>query len=219
MPVQVDNDANLGALAEVTFGAAVGARYAVYVSIASGIGAGIVVDGRPYRGARGIAGEIGHLLIDADGRICRCGNRGCLETVASGPALRELMRASRGQDFTVGQVLDLAVAGDPGCRRAVADAGRSVGRALASVVSILGPEVVVVGGELSRAGDDLLVPLADAIRRFALPAATQELAVVRGALGDRANMLGALALVVTQSDHAVAARLVQAVDPAQPVGA
>jgi predicted NBD/HSP70 family sugar kinase len=219
MPVQVDNDANLGALAEVTFGAAVGARYAVYVSISSGIGAGIVVEGRPYRGARGIAGEIGHLLMDPDGRICRCGNRGCLETVASGPALLDLMRASRGEAFSLDQVLDLAAAGDSGCRRAIADAGRNVGRALASVVSILGPEVVVVGGELSRAGDDLLDPLAEAIHRFALPAATQELAVVRGALGDRANLLGALALVVTQSDHAVAARLVQAVDPAQPVEA
>ncbi len=219
MPVQVDNDANLGALAEVTFGAAVGARYAVYVSISSGIGAGIVVEGRPYRGARGIAGEIGHLLMDPDGRICRCGNRGCLETVASGPALLDLMRASRGEAFSLDQVLDLAAAGDSGCRRAIADAGRNVGRALASVVSILGPEVVVVGGELSRAGDDLLVPLIDAIRRFALPAATHQLAVVRGALGDRANLLGALALVVAQSDHAVAARLVQAVDPAHPVEA
>jgi predicted NBD/HSP70 family sugar kinase len=219
MPVQVDNDANLGALAEVTFGAAVGARYAVYVSISSGIGAGIVVEGRPYRGARGIAGEIGHLLMDPDGRICRCGNRGCLETVASGPALLDLMRASRGEAFSLDQVLDLAAAGDSGCRRAIADAGRNVGRAVASVVSILGPEIVVVGGELSRAGDDLLDPLAEAIRRFALPAATQELAVVRGALGDRANLLGALALVVTQSDHAVAARLVQAVDPAHAVEA
>jgi predicted NBD/HSP70 family sugar kinase len=129
------------------------------------------------------------------------------------------MRASRGEDFSLDQVLALAAAGDPGCRRAIADAGRAVGRALASVVSILGPQVVVVGGELSRAGDALLDPLTEAIHRFALPAATQELGVVRGALGDRANLLGALALVVAQSSHAVAARIVEAGDPAEPVGA
>ena len=87
LPVHVDNDANLGALAEVTLGAGRNARHAAYLQISGGIGAGLIVDGRPFRGAFGAAGEMGHIVVDDNGAICRCGNRGCLETVASGPAL------------------------------------------------------------------------------------------------------------------------------------
>ena len=97
LPVHLDNDANLGALAEVTLGAARDARNAVYVMISSGIGAGLIIDGRPYRGGGGMAGEIGHVLVDETGPICRCGNRGCLETFISGPALTDLLRRSRGE--------------------------------------------------------------------------------------------------------------------------
>ena len=91
-PVHLDNDANLGALAEVTLGAGRNVRSAAYMQMSSGIGAGLIVDGRPYHGHRGIAGEIGHVLVDEQGQICRCGNRGCLETLASGPALVALLR-------------------------------------------------------------------------------------------------------------------------------
>src|SRR5262249_8671411 len=94
LAVHIDNDANPGALAEVTLGAGRNARHACYVQISSGIGAGLIVDGRPYHGARGVAGEIGHVAVDEAGPICRCGNRGCLETLASGPALVSLLRTS-----------------------------------------------------------------------------------------------------------------------------
>jgi predicted NBD/HSP70 family sugar kinase len=209
-PAYVDNDANLGALAEVTLGAGRNARFAAYVSISSGIGAGIIVDGRPYRGHRGTAGEIGHFVVDPQGPICRCGNRGCLETLASGPALLRLVQASRDDrddELTVRQMIELARDGDAGCKRAIADAGQVVGGVVAGLVNLFSPEMVVIGGDLGEAGDLLLDPLREAVRRDALPAAATELRVVAGELGERANLLGALALVLMQSEHEVAARL------------
>jgi predicted NBD/HSP70 family sugar kinase len=206
-PAYVDNDANLGALAEVTLGAGRNASFAAYVSISSGIGAGIIVEGRPYRGHRGTAGEIGHFVVDPQGPICRCGNRGCLETLASGPALLRLVQASRDEELTVKQMIELARDGDAGCRRAIADAGQVVGRVVAGLVNLFSPEMVVIGGDLGEAGDLLLDPLREAVRRDALPAAAAELRVVAGELGERANLLGALALVLMQSEHEVAARV------------
>jgi predicted NBD/HSP70 family sugar kinase len=206
-PAYVDNDANLGALAEVTLGAGRNARFAAYLSISSGIGAGIIVDGRPYRGHRGTAGEVGHVVVDPQGPICRCGNRGCLETLASGPALLRLVQASRDDELTVKQMIELARDGDAGCRRAIADAGQVVGGVVAGLVNLFSPEMVVIGGDLGEAGDLLLDPLRERVRRDALPAAATELKVVAGELGERANLLGALALVLMQSEHEVAARV------------
>jgi predicted NBD/HSP70 family sugar kinase len=207
-PAYVDNDANLGALAEVTLGAGRNARFAAYVSISSGIGAGIVVDGRPYHGHRGTAGEIGHVVVDPQGPICRCGNRGCLETLASGPALLKLVQENRErQELSVRDMIELARDGDAGCRRAIADAGQVVGRIVAGLVNLFSPEMVVIGGDLGEAGDLLLDPLREAVRRNALPAAAEDLKVVAGELGERANLLGALALVLMQSEHEVAARV------------
>jgi predicted NBD/HSP70 family sugar kinase len=207
LPAYVDNDANLGALAEVTLGAGRNARFAAYLSISSGIGAGIVVDGRPYHGHRGTAGEIGHVVVDPQGPICRCGNRGCLETLASGPALLKLVQDSRDRELTVREMIELARDGDVGCRRAIADAGQVIGRVVAGLVNLFSPEMVVIGGDLGEAGDLLLDPLREAVRRNALPAAAEDLKVVAGELGERANLLGALALVLMQSEHEVAARV------------
>ncbi|HEX3278721.1 MAG TPA: ROK family transcriptional regulator [Thermoleophilaceae bacterium] len=207
LPAYVDNDANLGALAEVTLGAGRNARFAAYLSISSGIGAGIVVDGRPYHGHRGTAGEIGHVVVDPQGPICRCGNRGCLETLASGPALLKLVQDSRDTQLTVREMIELARDGDAGCTRAIADAGQVIGRVVAGLVNLFSPEMVVIGGDLGEAGDLLLDPLREAVRRNALPAAAEELRVVAGELGERANLLGALALVLMQSEHEVAARV------------
>jgi predicted NBD/HSP70 family sugar kinase len=207
VPTHVDNDANCGALAEVTLGAGRNARFAAYVSISSGIGAGIVVDGRPYRGHAGTAGEIGHVVVDPQGPICRCGNRGCLETLASSQALVDLVQPSRDGEIGVQDVVELARQGDPGCRRAIADAGRVVGGAIAGLVNLLSPEMVVIGGDLGEAGELLLGPLREAALRDALPAAASDLRIVAGELGERANLLGALALVLMQSEHEVAARV------------
>lgn len=205
MEVHLDNDANLGALAEVTQGAGRAARDAAYIQLSSGIGAGIIVDGLPYRGRYGTAGEIGHVLVDESGPLCRCGNRGCLETLASGPALVELLRAGRGERLTVRGMIELARDSDAGCRRVIGDAGRVVGRAVATLCNLFNPEMVVVGGDLSEAGELLLEPLRESIDRYALPAATRDLEVVAGELGERATLLGAVALVIAQSDHPLAA--------------
>jgi predicted NBD/HSP70 family sugar kinase/biotin operon repressor len=201
VPVLVDNDANLGALAEAAYGAGRGAQDLVYVMLSSGIGAGLILHGRLYRGSVGLAGELGHVPLDPDGPVCRCGNRGCLETAAAGPALVELLRRSHGEDLTVREMLRLARAGDRGCGRVLADAGRAVGSAVAVLCNVLNPSLLVVGGELASAGDLLLEGVRESIQRWALPSAADAMAVVPGALGDRAEVLGAVALVVSESDQ------------------
>jgi len=202
VPVVVDNDANLGALAELTHGAGRGATDLVYLKVSSGIGAGLILGGRLYRGWGGMAGELGHVLVDPEGDVCRCGNRGCLETTASTGALLDLLRRSHG-DLTVGAMLDLAHAGDLGCRRVIADAGRRVGAAAAFVFNVLNPQRLVVGGDLAAAGDLLLDGVRESVRLAALPAAADAGRIVAGVLGDRAQVLGALALAVGEAAAAL----------------
>ena len=204
LPVQLDNDANLGALAEVTLGAGREARNALYVMISSGIGAGLIIDGRPYRGRSGMAGEIGHVLVDETGPICRCGNRGCLETFVSGPALADLLRSSRGEQLDVVDIVRLARGGDAGASRVIADAGRVLGRVVAAVCNVFNPEMVVVGGDLSESGDLLLDPMREAVSRYAIAPAAADAKLVAGELGERAQVLGALALAILQSEHLAA---------------
>ena len=209
--VEVDNDANLGALAESVLGAGRGVSEMAYVMLSSGIGGGLILEGRLYRGARGMAGEIGHVSVDDSGHMCRCGNRGCLETVVGAAALTDLLHRSHGSDMTIEQMVELARRGDPGCRRVVADAGETVGRVAASLCNQFNPERLVVGGELAVGGDLLLDPIRESIRRYAIPAVAEGLTVVAGALGDRAELRGALALVVGQSEQVLSGRVVAAV--------
>jgi predicted NBD/HSP70 family sugar kinase/DNA-binding transcriptional ArsR family regulator len=200
----LDNDANVGALGEWMFGAARGRDLVTYVRLSSGVGAGLILQGRIFRGAAGVAGELGHVLADPSGPICRCGNRGCLETLVSAPALCEQLERSHGE-LTVTALLELAAAGDRGCRRVIQDAARVVGRALADLCTTINPDVVVIGGELSAAGDLLLEPLRAVIRQHAIPAAVTSVTVVAGLLGERAELLGALALAGHASADALAA--------------
>jgi predicted NBD/HSP70 family sugar kinase len=200
VPVYIDNDANAGALGESKLGAGRDSSVMTYVRLSAGIGLGIVIDGRPFRGARGTAGEIGHVLVDPQGVICRCGNRGCLETLVAGPALCELVARSHGK-IGIEELVNLALDGDDGCQRAIEDAGRAVGRAMADVCNYLNPDTVVVGGELSRAGGLIVEPIRESIGRYAIPAATAELRVVAGVLGDRAELLGALTLAGHESER------------------
>jgi predicted NBD/HSP70 family sugar kinase len=205
LPVHVDNDANLGALAEYHWGAGRNATTLVYLKMATGIGAGLVVGGRLFHGAGGTAGEIGHTTVDEAGPICRCGNRGCLEMVAAAPALADLLRATRGAEMTGERVVELALEGDPGCRRAIADAGSYTGNALANLCNLLNPERIVVGGSLGAAGNILLDPLREAVRRRVIPSAVEDLEIVPGVLGDRAELLGAVALVLNEKEQGVVA--------------
>src|SRR5829696_6325822 len=195
VPVSVDNDANLGALGELVYGAGRGATDMVYIKITSGIGAGLILDGRLYRGWGGMAGELGHVLVTSEGEVCRCGNRGCLETAASTTALLELLRRSHG-DISVAEMVALALDGDLRCRRVIADAGRVVGIAAAGLLNVLNPQRLILGGDLAPTGDLLLDEVREALRRTALPSATDQATVVAGELGDRAEVLGALAGIV-----------------------
>src|SRR3954451_1424797 len=208
IPVMVDNDANLGALAEAAFGAGRDAGDLVYLKASSGIGAGLILNGRLYRGAGGLAGELGHVLVDPNGVVCRCGNRGCLETVAGTGALVDLLRRSHGEDFTAEGMLEGARAGDVGCRRVIQDAGRALGQVVATLLNVLNPELLVVGGDPAGAGDPLLDGMRESVGRAALPEAARRADVVGGVLGDRAQVLGALALVVSEADRIFPTRFV-----------
>ena len=201
VPVDVDNDANLGALAEFTFGAARGLDDVIYVKVSSGIGAGIILGGRLHRGVTGNAGEIGHVEVRADGVVCRCGNRGCLETVASGSALLGVLRPVHGDALTLAGMLELAAAGDPGTLRVLNDAGRAIGHALGDLCNSLNPGAIVVGGDLSAAGAPLLDGIREAVDRHAQPGAAEAVTVMRSVLGERAEVLGALTLVINDTDR------------------
>jgi predicted NBD/HSP70 family sugar kinase len=200
LPVRVDNDANLGALAEHVWGAGAGVDDMIYIKLATGIGAGLVLGGRLYGGAGGTAGEIGHTIIDEHGPVCRCANRGCLETLASGQATVDLLRPTLGPDLTLSQLVELTIQGHPACRRVVADAGLHIGRAAANLVNLLNPSRVVIGGELAACGDVLLEPLTQECKRHAISSAGEDVEIVLGPLGDRAQVLGALALVLQDAE-------------------
>jgi glucokinase-like ROK family protein len=198
VPVYVDNDANLGALGELVWGTGRGARDLAYIKVASGVGAGLVINGQIYRGPGGTAGEIGHITLDESGPVCRCGNRGCLETFTAGRYILGLLEASHGPDLTIERMVQLAREGDPGCRRVVADVGRHVGSGVASLCNLLNPSRVVLGGDLAEAGELILDPIRESVGRYAIPSAARQLTLVSGALGSRAEVLGALALVLSE---------------------
>ncbi|MCL3859893.1 ROK family transcriptional regulator [Actinotalea sp. K2] len=195
LPVHTDNDANLGTLAEARLGAARGARNAVYVRVAHGVGAGLLLDGRVFHGRSGAAGELGHVPVVDDGLECRCGGRGCLETVVGAPALLARLRPTHGH-LTLRDVVTRALDGDEACREVVTDAGTHLGVAIAAVCAIVDPELVVVGGELAHAGALLLRPLDVALAARVMTSTAGPVAVTASALGDQAEVRGALALAL-----------------------
>jgi predicted NBD/HSP70 family sugar kinase len=203
VPVEIENDANLGALAELTWGAGKDCSNFAYIKAATGIGAGIVVDGRLLRGATGTAGEIGHTTLDEGGALCYCGNRGCLETVASGPAILQLVGPVGGETLTLARLVELALDGDVRCRRAISDAGREIGVAVAGLCNLINPERVIVGGLLSKTGEVLLRPLRESIRRHAVQAAAESVDVRPAVFVERAELLGSLALALQSSSERI----------------
>jgi predicted NBD/HSP70 family sugar kinase len=199
LPVLADNDANLAALAEVTWGAARGLEDFAYVYTANGIGAGFVINGGIYVGANGTAGEIGHTTIDENGLVCECGGRGCLNTLANGDAIIKQLWQSHGDKVSIADVIKLAHDGDVGCRRVLADAGRHIGVAMANMYNLLDPELIVLGGNLAAAGAILLDPLCESMARRAIHAGEAIPPVVVGELDERVVVLGAAAAVLRDS--------------------
>ncbi|GAA2622006.1 ROK family protein [Streptomyces virginiae] len=208
VPVYVDNDANLGALGELVWGSGRGVKDLAYIKVASGVGAGLVINGQIYRGPGGTAGEIGHITLDESGPVCRCGNRGCLETFTAARYVLPLLQGTHGPELTMERVVELAREGDPGCRRVITDVGRHIGSGVASLCNLLNPSRVVLGGSLAEAGELVLAPIRESVGRYAIPSAARQLSVLTGNLGGRAEVLGALALVLSEmgdstllSDH------------------
>jgi glucokinase len=207
LPVVVDNDANAALVAEARFGAARETAHAVLVALGTGIGSGLLLDGRIYRGSRGVGAEIGHMVIDMHGPDCQgaCPGRGCLEVMASGSAIgREGVAAARrspdsalgrrlaaGREISGGIVTELAHDGDEVARGVLAEIGRRLGYGLAGVVNVFNPEVIVIGGGAIAAGELLLGPARSVVAERALPPARDAVRIVPTHFGDESGMLGA----------------------------
>lgn len=190
LPVHLERDSNAALLGERWRGAARGRRHAVLLTLGTGIGGAALVNGRLLRGRDGLAGEFGHMTVDIGGPPCGCGNRGCLEAIASGTALRR----RTGRDAA--EVFAAARAGDPDARAAVADAARALGAGLAGLVNLLNPEAIVIGGGLLTARDLLWEPMLAEMERRALAPAAAGVAVVPARLGDAAGAYGAAYLAL-----------------------
>jgi predicted NBD/HSP70 family sugar kinase len=201
LPVRPGNDANLGALAQVTWGPQPAPSTLVFLKIGTGIGCGLIIDGRPYYGHLGTAGEIGHSPISDSGAACRCGNRGCFEAAASTSVMVEALGRGRSTPHTTADIVRDALAGETATLRMLEDAGRAAGRALASVVNLLNPEVIVVGGPLAELGELILEPIRRGLLRWAMPLAGASTTLMVSSLGPRAEALGAAALVLRQGQR------------------
>jgi predicted NBD/HSP70 family sugar kinase len=196
-PVFVDSEANLGGLAEAREGAAREAASSVFIRVGHTISAGLVVGGDLFRGVNGKAGQIGHVTIDENGPICRCSNRGCLETYAAGPALLSLFPPAEGMQ-RLSDLIQAADAGDGRSHRVIADAGRHIGVAAASLCNLFDPELIVMGGELAQAGEILMAPMRHSLERTALAAANGLPEIVGTTFGEWAETRGAIAMAL---DH------------------
>lgn len=200
VPVFVDNDSNFGALGELQYGAGRGIENLLYLHVGPGIGGGVVVDGKLYRGESGYAGELGHVPAVVGGESCSCGRRGCLSTVATSWAIIGRLMPRHGS-ITIGRVLELAGAGDADAVSALREAGTHAGRSLSGVVSALNPAQLVLGGEVGAHSPDFLDAMAAELSANLLATTAQAVHVVHAALGDRSQVLGASARVVRDEER------------------
>ena len=212
LPVVVDNDANAALLAEARFGAARGVSHAVLVALGTGIGSGLLLDGRVYRGSRGLGAEIGHMVVDLHGPDCQgsCPGRGCLEVMASGSTIGREGRAAAAaapdsalgrrvaaeQEITGGIVTELAHAGDDVAISVLTQIGRRLGYGLVGVVNVFNPELIVIGGGALAAGELLLAPAREVVAERALPPVREMVSIVPAEFGDESGMLGAALLAL-----------------------
>jgi glucokinase len=208
LPATLDNDANCATLGEWWRGAARGARNAIGMTIGTGIGGGLIIDGKLFHGASDVAGELGHTTIDSTGRRCKCGNYGCLEAYASGPAIADRAREALGgaeasmlpdmvggnlELITAQTVYDAAKHGDVLAREVVRETARFLGAGVANMLNILNPNIVVVMGGVTHAGDALMDPLRAEVRRRAFRPAVDACEIRLGMLPGTAGVVGAVA--------------------------
>lgn len=219
LPVSVNNDAELGALGEWAYGAGRGERNLVYIKIGTGIGAGLLMDGKIYHGVTGSAGEIGHLTIDENGPVCACGNHGCLEALAGGRAIAlqarqaiqkglrtQLTNIQPVEKITARDVASAAQRGDLVSQQILTQAGSHIGIALAGLVNMFNPGMVIIGGGVAQTGDILLEPMRQTVQRRSLPAATRVVRITTAMLGRRSSSMGAVIQALTMALHQVADR-------------
>jgi len=211
LPVSIGNDAELGALGEWAYGAGRGENNLAYIKVGTGVGAGLLLDGQIYRGATGTAGEIGHITIDENGPLCTCGNYGCLEAMAGGLAIarkaREAIENGRRTQLSAlspEKILAVDVAraaqqGDLVAQQIITDAGRYLGIAIASLVNIFNPGMVVIGGGVSQLGDLLLEPIRKTVMERSLHASAKVARITSAVLGRRASSMGAVVQAINLS--------------------
>ena len=211
IPTRIDNDVRCAALGEMKFGAGQGCENFVCITVGTGIGSGLVVNGQLVRGASNAAGEIGHIKLQMkDGLICGCGDTGCLEAYASGPSIVAMaqdyikggkstkfreMAAAEGGEITPYMVAKAAEAGDPVAKRIFAIVGEYIGIGLTSVINLLNPEKVIIGGGVAEAGDLLLDPIRKTIKERAMVVAGSAVEIVPAQLGNSAGVIGASMLI------------------------
>jgi glucokinase-like ROK family protein len=204
-PVSLNNDAELGALGEWAYGAGRGENHLAYIKVGTGVGAGLLLNGQIYRGITGSAGEIGHITISEDGPLCTCGNRGCLEAVAGGNAIarkaQSAVKAGRRtqlstinpiEKITAADVNQAARMGDLVSQQIMMEAGGHLGVAVASLVNLFNPGMVVIGGGVALMGDLLLEPIRQAVRERSLRSAAQAVRITASVLGRRSSSMGAV---------------------------
>ncbi len=206
---KIDNDVRVATLGEFTYGAGQGCKNLVCITVGTGVGSGIIVNGQLVRGASMSAGEIGHMILQAhEGPICGCGNTGCLEAFASGPSIVQLAKEylsggksakfeelANGREITPFMVYEAAMQGDAVAKRIFAIVGEWLGIALTSVVNLLNPEKIIIGGGVSQAGNFLIDPIRKTINERAIKVSADAVEVVTAKLGERAGVIGASLLI------------------------
>ncbi len=212
VPVLLENDAAAAAYGEMKFGAGRGKRYILYITLGTGIGGGIIIDGQIYGGASGAAGEVGHIVLEPDGVACNCGARGCLEALASGTAIaREaaaavkagrsdvMAKMAAGRELTAELVLEAAQQGDPAAKDVIEQAGRYLGLGLVSLLNVFNPEALILGGGLIGLGDLYLDPAFEAARECGFEQILADVVMTTAQLGGRSGALGAAALMIDRT--------------------
>ncbi|MEN8173113.1 MAG: ROK family transcriptional regulator [Chloroflexota bacterium] len=216
-PVSLNNDAEMGALGEGAYGAGRGEDHLAYIKVGSGIGSGFLLNGRIYCGVSGSAGEIGHITVDPQGPVCTCGNRGCLEVFSGGQAIAQLAqeamrlngRTQLSSLASIDQITakDVALAaqrGDLLAQQILTRAGAHLGTAVANLINLLNPGMVVIGGGVSQIGDLFLEPIRKAVNERSLQAAVQNVRITAAVLGQRSSLMGSVAQAITISLHQLA---------------
>lgn len=205
LPVHLDNDANVAALGESWAGAGAGHRSALCITLGTGVGGGIVLDGRIWRGANMMAGEIGHIVVNPGGARCNCGLYGCLETIGSATGVVRLMKERlavgavsqlSAEGLTAADVFAAAKAGDATAGAVTAEAAEALGRGFAIAANLINPDVIIVGGGMARAGEFLLELIRKAFAQYALPRVLEAAEIVPATLGNDAGVVGAAKLAL-----------------------